>query len=150
MNRMYKIQKSFHVSVGHRLSKHKGLCQNVHGHNLKILVVLRASELDENDMVLDFSVLKEIMEPILATLDHATLFNETDHDNIEYAKKMGYKTHSLSCSNVDPTAEVIAEAIFSSVTQSLIASGHNLRVTVDSVRVWENDTAMAEYMRYWR
>ncbi len=144
---MYRIQKSFHVPVGHRLSKHKGLCQNIHGHNLKIVVGLRSESLDDNDMVLDFSDLKKIMEPILGTLDHATLFNETDYENIEYAKKMGYKIHSVSCSNVDPTAEVIAAAIFGSVTQFLLDTGDNIRVTVNFVRVWENETAMAEYSR---
>mgnify|MGYP001089992700 CR=1 FL=1 len=83
---MYKVCKTFKVPIGHRLSKHKGLCKNVHGHNLKLEIQLSCHTLDENDMVIDFGDLKYVVGDFLSKFDHATIFNPTDIMNIEFFK----------------------------------------------------------------
>ena len=54
----YSITKTFNISIGHRLSNHIGKCKYVHGHNLRIDVVMTYDKLNKNDMVNDFANLK--------------------------------------------------------------------------------------------
>jgi 6-pyruvoyltetrahydropterin/6-carboxytetrahydropterin synthase len=79
---MYKIEKRFTVPIGHRLSKHPGLCSSIHGHNLTILVGVKSPTLNTNDMVIDFSNLKDIVNEVIKVWDHCLLLNECD-ENIE-------------------------------------------------------------------
>jgi len=138
---MYKVCKTFKVPIGHRLSKHAGLCKNIHGHNLKLQIQLRCDGLDANDMVIDFGDLKEIVKEILGKYDHTTIFNITDKANIDFFKDQGYRYEVISESNQDPTAEVLSEYLY-----KLLELRFNLdNIYVDFVRVWENDNSYAEY-----
>jgi len=67
----YRICKTFEIENGHMLSKHPGKCKFPHGHTRKIELVLEAGDLDENDMVCDFKILKETMESFLEQYDHS-------------------------------------------------------------------------------
>ena len=51
---MYKIEKRFTLPIGHRLSKHKGRCFSIHGHNFDVLVGIKSPTLNDNDMILDY------------------------------------------------------------------------------------------------
>ena len=53
------FQKSIEVESGHQLSKHPDKCQFPHGHSRKVEIELEADELDANDMVCDFKIVKE-------------------------------------------------------------------------------------------
>jgi 6-pyruvoyltetrahydropterin/6-carboxytetrahydropterin synthase len=139
---MYKVCKTFKVPIGHRLSKHKGLCKNIHGHNLKLQIQLRCDGLDANDMVIDFGDLKTIVAELLGKYDHTTIFNITDKVNIDFFKSQGYRYEFISEDNQDPTAEVLSEYLY-----KLLELRFNLdNIYVDFVRVWENDNSYAEYM----
>ena len=134
---MYRIEKSFSIPVGHRLSKHEKKCKNIHGHNLSILVGLKSKTLDDNDMVMDFSILTDIVEGILELWDHAIILNETDEELIEFLDKKGMKNIKLP---FDPTAEKLSEIVFDYIDEKLPAG-----VEMDYVTIFENDKAKATY-----
>ncbi len=68
---MYYIEKSFEVSACHHLIlDHGSKCENIHGHNWQITVYCKAEELDNNGMVIDFTLIKQ---KIHGRLDHQNL-----------------------------------------------------------------------------
>ena len=79
---MYKIRKTMEVAGAHQLSlNYDSPCQNLHGHNWIITVELSAPELDENGMIMDFKVLKALMNKhIHDRLDHKNI-NDVVRDN---------------------------------------------------------------------
>ena len=133
---MYSVTKVFRIPIGHRLSKHQGLCKNIHGHNFKIEVKISRKELNENDMVIDFSDLKKIVNGILDNFDHALMLNSGD--NVCVSSKTIY----LKKDGVDPTAERLAEYLYNEIKQKFFFD----ELRVNSVRVWENDDSYAEYV----
>ena len=67
---MYKVKKTLEVSASHALEFAGGVREPVHGHNWKITVMCKAETLDENGMVVDFSVVKRRIQE---KLDHKNL-----------------------------------------------------------------------------
>ena len=61
---MITIAKDFIWQMSHRLTFHKGLCQNIHGHSYKLRVYL-TGETDKNGMIIDFYDLEKIINPFL-------------------------------------------------------------------------------------
>jgi 6-pyruvoyltetrahydropterin/6-carboxytetrahydropterin synthase len=49
-----------------------GVCEPLHGHNFRVNVEL-SGRLDENDCVIDFLALHQIMKSVVAELDHVVL-----------------------------------------------------------------------------
>ena len=66
------------IACAHMLSKHDK-CARVHGHNYQIEVEIEG-ELNENNMIIDFSLFKESVGEILKELDHKTLLPENSKD----------------------------------------------------------------------
>ena len=69
---MFTIQKTFSVSAAHSLGhlNYASPCKRTHGHNWKITVSCRATKLDANGMVIDFSKLKKLIH---GKMDHRYL-----------------------------------------------------------------------------
>ena len=64
-----RVTKEFHFEAAHFLPGYDGLCANLHGHSYRLLVTLRGEILKDatspkNGMVIDFSVLKGIVDVI--------------------------------------------------------------------------------------
>jgi 6-pyruvoyltetrahydropterin/6-carboxytetrahydropterin synthase len=59
-------------AAAHFLTYGGGQCEALHGHNYRVAVTVRG-ELDEHGLVLDFLVLRDAIEALLAPLDHRTL-----------------------------------------------------------------------------
>ena len=137
---MYKIEKRFTFPMGHRLSKHKGRCFSMHGHNFTVLVGIKAPKLDANDMVMDFSELKIIVGQILDELDHCLLLNIDDQEMGKKLKEMNMRVMFV---NNDPTAERLAEKLYMSLTK--IFSKTHPYVIMDYVTVYENENSKATY-----
>lgn len=138
---MYKIEKRYTLPIGHRLSKHKGRCFSIHGHNFIVLVGVKAKKLDKNDMVIDFSNLKDLVEVFLDNLDHCLLLNEADSEMGMRLKDLGTRVKLLP---YDPTAEKLAEEIYVHVKESLSLSYPD--VIMDYVTVYENENSKATYI----
>ena len=68
---MYFIEKTFEISASHKLQlSYRSKCENLHGHNWKVTVMCKSRTLDENGMVVDFSVVKNNIQE---QLDHKNL-----------------------------------------------------------------------------
>jgi 6-pyruvoyltetrahydropterin/6-carboxytetrahydropterin synthase len=133
------------------LSKHKDNCKYPHGHSRQVELILESDELDSNDMVCDFSVLKIALKGFLDSFDHAMCINTKDPMYKTFKKSYGNRV--IGFNDTDPTTEVIAKMIFDKVQDSLnqyakkkdqpysLAKG----VKLVRVRVWETSTGWAEY-----
>jgi 6-pyruvoyltetrahydropterin/6-carboxytetrahydropterin synthase len=78
---MFTVFKDFSFSAAHQIRGHQGGCQNLHGHNYRVRVYVRARELDALGMVIDFADLKKIVAAVVDPFDHQYLndippFNE--------------------------------------------------------------------------
>lgn len=68
---MYYIEKTFDISASHHLTlSYESKCTATHGHNWRITVYCKASELNADGMVADFSHIKK---QIKERLDHKDL-----------------------------------------------------------------------------
>ncbi|MEF9437774.1 MAG: 6-carboxytetrahydropterin synthase, partial [Candidatus Mariimomonas ferrooxydans] len=65
-------------SSAHKLRGYKGKCENLHGHNWKVQVMVSSEKLNETGLVIDFDEFKKTVEELLSTLDHFVL-NESPH-----------------------------------------------------------------------
>ena len=132
---MYYLKKTFELPIGHRLSKHQGRCSNIHGHNFKIIVTISSEKLNMNDMVMDFSDLKKIVNFVLDDLDHGLMINKCDH---KFASELSNRILEFDC---DPTAEVLGKFIFEKIQSNLML--HD--VILKEVAVYENEDSVAIY-----
>jgi 6-pyruvoyl-tetrahydropterin synthase len=48
----------------------QGRCENPHGHSYQACVTLAGEELEGNELLLDFKQFKEIIQPVVDSLDH--------------------------------------------------------------------------------
>ncbi|MES1243494.1 MAG: 6-carboxytetrahydropterin synthase QueD [Acidobacteriota bacterium] len=125
---MHTIFKDFTFSAAHAIRGHTRGCENLHGHNYRVRVHLRAGKLDGLGMVLDFADLKEMMQEILGPFDHRVI-----NDIPPFDEK-------------NTTAELFSEYVFQEVARRLAERGEDRdRVRVVRVEVWENDTACAVF-----
>ena len=147
----YRICKSIEVENGHMLSKHPDKCQFPHGHTRKVEIVMESSELDENQMVCDFKIIKTALGEWLDRFDHALCMNTDDPAYAEFKARYGDRV--IGFEHQDPTTELMAKTIFDHATQALAeyAGSENARyplrqeVRLISVRVWETTSSWAEY-----
>src|SRR5579862_6480817 len=58
---MFQVTKEIRFCYGHRLLNYEGKCRHLHGHNGKVLITLKAENLDDRGMVLDFGDIKKVM-----------------------------------------------------------------------------------------
>lgn len=116
---MYSIKVESSFSSAHNLRGYKGKCEDLHGHNWRVEVVLRRETLDAVGMVADFKELKSMLNDILEELDH-TYLNE-----LPYFKK------------VNPTSEQIARYIYTTLKPRC--------PYLCLITVWENPTSCATY-----
>ena len=70
---MFDISIKTHFAGAHHLRDYPGDCEHPHGHNWKVEVTVRAINLDELGMGIDFKVLKQIVNKVIDELDHRDL-----------------------------------------------------------------------------
>ena len=70
---MYELKVTSGFAAAHRLTMVGAKCENLHGHNWKVEVVLQGDRLDEGRVLLDFGVVKTHLREVMATLDHKFL-----------------------------------------------------------------------------
>ena len=124
----YTILKEFDFAAGHHIPDHPGKCRNLHGHNYRVRVFLRAETLDEMGMVYDFSRLKALMNEVVGPFDHRVI-NDLPPFDVR-----------------NPTAENLSEYIFTEVSLRLGKDETAIgRVEISKVELWENQTCCAIY-----
>ena len=113
--------------------------------------MLEADELDQNEMVCDFKIVKAVIDDYLQTYDHAMCIN-TD-DPMYQTLKSAYGERVIGFESQDPTTELMAKTIFD-VFEAKLAEYRetpNPRyplqagIRVIKVRVWETSSSWAEF-----
>lgn len=122
---MYELMIETQFSSAHQLRGYKGKCENLHGHNWKVQVVVTAEKLNEIGLAIDFHELRKACNEIVTTLDHAVL-NEI-----------------FPFTEINPSSENIAKWIYDSMEKKM--TGYD--ISVSSVTVWESETASATYFK---
>ncbi|PID75344.1 MAG: 6-carboxytetrahydropterin synthase QueD [Deltaproteobacteria bacterium] len=115
---MYDIFVDTHFAGAHHLRDYPGDCETPHGHNWKVKVTVRAADVDELGMGIDFTVLKKVVKKAIDKLDHKDL------------NTLPYFEHK------NPSSEHIAEFLYDQLQEEL----HSDRYHLYSVRVMETDT----------
>lgn len=118
------VQDSF--SSGHYLRDYYGKCENPHGHNYRVLITLVGEELEPNGLLLDFKLLKRLLQPTIQYLDH-NMINDLEPFTV-----------------VNPSAENIAKYFFDQISTQLFEMTDG-RVRVKDCMIWETDTSYARY-----
>ncbi len=147
----YRICKVIEVESGHMLSKHPENCKFPHGHSRRVEVVLEADELDANDMVCDFAVVKLAVRDFVRQYDHAMCVNTSDPQYADFKRMYGERV--IGFDDVDPTTEVMVKTMFEAIRAKLANYAAaappryplSSRVRLRKVRAWETSTAWAEY-----
>ena len=123
---MYEVTVQDTFSSGHYLRDYYGKCENPHGHNYRVLVTLVGEHLESNGLLLDFKLLKRILQPTIQYLDHF-MINDLE-----------------PFTTLNPSAENIAKYFFDRVSGQLLEMTGG-RVRVKDCTIWETDTSYACY-----
>jgi 6-pyruvoyltetrahydropterin/6-carboxytetrahydropterin synthase len=116
------IERNF--SSAHQLRGYKGKCENLHGHNYKIEIYARGSELDNIGLLVDFGELKIAADEVVQYLDHRNINELAPFDE-----------------ELNPSAENLARYILERVASRV----GDERVQVYKVRCFETPTSIATY-----
>jgi 6-pyruvoyltetrahydropterin/6-carboxytetrahydropterin synthase len=120
---MFELKIVTQFAAAHHLRNFKGKCEQLHGHNWKVEVFVRAHELDSAGLVKDFGEIKSLTQQVLSGLDHQYL-NELTPFREE-----------------NPSSEHLARYLFSRLGDLL----NDERVHIHRIAVWESDTSCATY-----
>jgi len=120
---MYDTFIKTHFAGAHHLRDYPGECEKPHGHNWKVEVTVRATQLDQCGMGIDFKVLKKTVKEVIDQLDH------NDLNTLPAFQEK------------NPSSEHIAEFIFAKVKALLSSDNYSLY----SVTVLETDNQGLTY-----
>jgi 6-pyruvoyltetrahydropterin/6-carboxytetrahydropterin synthase len=123
-NAFYEVKIISDFSAAHNLRNFRGKCENLHGHNWKVEVVLRGKELDESGVLVDFKEVKEATRELLRDVDHHYL------NDLPF-----FREHN-------PSSENIARYLFERLAQRL----NNDNRWLYRVSAWESADACATFM----
>ena len=121
---MFEVMIERNFSSAHQLRGYKGKCENLHGHNYKIEIYARGSELDNIGLLVDFGELKEAADEVVAYLDHRNINELPPFDE-----------------ELNPSAENLARYILERVASRV----GDERVSIYKVRCFETPTSVATY-----
>ena len=122
---MFEIRTEMEFSAAHFHPDYPGKCSRLHGHNYKVVVYVRAEELDKYGMVCDFFDIKGAVSKLIEQVDH-TLLNEHNYFKDRH-----------------PSAENIAEFFFNEIKEPLTKDNHWLH----AVEIWENNRSAARFIK---
>jgi len=59
---MFEVSVDEAFAAAHNLRDYKGKCENLHGHNYKVRVVVAGKQLDSTGLLYDFVHLKKVVQ----------------------------------------------------------------------------------------
>ena len=151
---MYKLTKEFNFPISHRLEGHKGLCNNLHGHNYKLFVTVKRTDdslikddKSSEEMIIDFKDLKNAVNTaIIDEFDHALVYDKNNKITTQiafYLKDLiGQKIYALPCKT---TAEAMSEWIFKKLNEFFKTT--DLGIECCKIKLYETDTSYAVYKK---
>jgi 6-pyruvoyltetrahydropterin/6-carboxytetrahydropterin synthase len=119
----YEVKIITDFAAAHNLRNFRGKCENLHGHNWKVEVVLRGNRLDASGVLMDFGEVKQATREVLADLDHHYL------NDLAYFKER------------NPSSEYIAQYLFEHLSQRL----NNDHCRIYTISAWESANSCATY-----
>ncbi|HYB61396.1 MAG TPA: 6-carboxytetrahydropterin synthase QueD [Methylomirabilota bacterium] len=122
---MFQISVEETFSAGHALRGYKGKCENPHGHNYKVQVLLEGAALDSIGLLYDFTHVKQVLKDVILGVDHKFLNDQPPFDTL------------------NPSAENIAKYFFDEAAKRM--HGGTASARIKSITVWETDTTSATY-----
>ena len=120
---MFEIEIERCFSAAHQLRGYNGNCSNLHGHNYRVTVTVRSTELARIGIALDFRKLKQALDCLLAEYDHRNLSELPEFQEI------------------NPTSEVLARTIYRRMGEKM----NEGPIRVWKVRVGESDSSAVTY-----
>jgi 6-pyruvoyltetrahydropterin/6-carboxytetrahydropterin synthase len=123
---MYILTVEDNFSSAHQLREYKGKCENLHGHNWKVIVSIKGEKLNSIGLLIDFKDLKTMLKEILTDIDHININDVAPFDKI------------------NPSSENIARYISERLSTMIIDNEEGIEV--ESVTVWESDTSRCTYI----
>lgn len=120
---MFRLKIVTSFAAAHCLINYQGDCENLHGHNWRVEVTVRAGELDNAGLGIDFKILKAETNQLLKMLDHK------------------YLNELTPFSGLSPSSENISRFLYRELSNKL----NNNNIKVESITVWESDFACASY-----
>jgi 6-pyruvoyltetrahydropterin/6-carboxytetrahydropterin synthase len=120
---MFEISAEYSFAAGHALRGYKGKCENVHGHNYKVVVTIAGEQLNSAGLLMDFVELRAAIKAVAERLDHRFLNDLPPFDR------------------VNPSAENLAKYFWEEIEPQVRAQG----LRVDAVTIWETDVTSATY-----
>lgn len=119
----WKLTIKQDFSASHQLRNYGGKCENMHGHNFGVEVVVEGETLDEKvQYLIDFKELKQLTKTVLDKLDHKHL-------------------NDVECfTEINPSSENIAKFIYRQLKSNL-----PINVRLAEVSVSEKDSSKATY-----
>lgn len=122
---MFEIAVDETFAAGHALRGYKGKCENTHGHNYKVRVVLTGDDLDRVGLLYDFVELKKQIAEVIRSLDHL------------------YLNDIPPFTEINPSAENIAKYFYDELSRLLPGAANGS--CLDRVTIFETDTSTATY-----
>ena len=120
---MYQVSIEQHFDAAHFLRGYGGKCEALHGHRFRVVVRVKASEVDDIGIAYDFVELKRQLGDILSRFDHTCLNDVSPFDKI------------------NPSSENIASTIYSELQPKLAGAP----VSLACVEVWESPQSGVAY-----
>jgi len=122
---MFEVSVEESFAAGHALRHYQGKCENVHGHNYKVRVVLEGERLDAAGLLFDFGELRRQIAEVIRALDHKFL-----NDLPPFTE-------------LNPSAENIAKYFYEELSRLLRSSPNGARLR--EVTLFETETTTATY-----
>ena len=121
---MYRLKVKSHIDAAHYIRDYRGKCSRMHGHRWEIEVVLEGVELNELNMLVDFSIVKDSLGHALDNLDHYVLNEQLREENV--------------------TAEYLARWVYEEIRRRL---DDNESSKLSEVTVWESPDCCVTYCK---
>lgn len=120
---MFEVSVEYTFAAGHALRGYKGKCENVHGHNYKVQLIVGGEQLDATGLLVDFVEVRKAIKERVERLDHRFLNDLAPFDKL------------------NPSAENIAKYFCDDLAPQIRGWG----LEINAVTVWETDTTSATY-----
>ncbi len=144
MNKI-RLTKEFNFEMAHALHNYDGACRHIHGHSYKLYVTVIGSPSSDNSdpklgMVMDFSVLKRIVIPLIVErYDHALLLPEVEGLEDLYSS-IADEYDKVEVVDFQPTCENMI-ILFADIIISNLPDG----ISLHHIRLHETATSYAEW-----
>ena len=123
MTSTYLLSVIQEFSAAHEVRGHPGKCARMHGHNWKVEAEVRATELNDIGIALDFFDIRKALSVLVDSLDHQNLNAIPPFDTI------------------NPTAENLAAWFYNKLVAQISSSTYKL----ESIKIWETERCSVRY-----